>query len=273
MSRFYDPRTGIPQLTVPTADGTKLRSVNIGDAKRNGWVASVSTICGLVKESDALTSWKVNLHLEAAHSIPPMKNLQSWKGAVREAAEKEMNKAPKLGSEVHAAIEHYHRIRASHGDLKQLKDNHPDHTTAYLAAIHSFCTKHNIRALSKDDVERRVVVPEARSAGTLDFVGSFGEKPLVLLDWKTQNVRKAPYYYIAFPLQLAAYWAGLGKKGAICSVIIDTSGKDTYSVEEGRLPEISYKFYESPLAYYQHFLALSKLYYLINEWEEPISGE
>ena len=270
MSRFYD-LNGKPQTLIPKVDGSGLRPTHIGDAKKHGWVASVSTISGIVKLDDFLTDWKIGQYMDAAAGSSDLlaRNHEEWKKHVKKEAEKAMSAAPELGSRVHGTIERYHRLRAEGGDMSALQSTDPD-LLPYLIAVHQFCEEHNIKALSKDHVERRVVVKSARSAGTCDFVGKWG-KDLVVLDWKSQKVRKEPRFYPQFPIQLAAYWAGLGKKGKIVSVVIDTSKHGSYDADRGILPGIHYKFYDSPITYYKFFEAFSRYFYIANEWPEPES--
>lgn len=264
MSRFYD-LAGNPQTTIPVKDGSRLRATTITDAKKNGWVASVSTICSIVKDGDFLEQWKINQHLDAAKGLGDdlKTNHSVWKEKVRAKAQEEMSKAPKLGSEVHALVERYQRIRGVAGDLSQLSDC-PDNLKPYLAAIHQFSEAHCLKA---SEVEKRVVVKSARSAGTCDFVGEADGHP-VILDWKTQKVRKEPWFYFQFPLQLSAYWSAVSKKARIASVIIDTSGHDEHDVDKGILPGIYIKYYESPLKHLKLFKHLSDIYYALNDWEE-----
>ena len=266
MSRFYSPQ-GDPMIQIPTKDGKRLKQATIVDAKANGWYASVSTISGIVKESDFLTAWKVSQHLDAAKGTEKLlgQNHEIWKQRVRSDAEKAMSRAPELGTAVHNVVEQYQRIRTLGGDFNDIKVDRKD-LMPYLAAIHEFSETHGIKARDKDSLEKRIVIPEARTAGTCDFIGQFGKHKVAVLDWKTQKVRKEPWYYFNFPLQLAAYWRGMGGKGQIISVIIDTSGHDSYSVKKRQLPQISFKIYERPLDWYNHFLDLSKIYYLMNNW-------
>lgn len=276
MSRFYD-KSGTPQLLIPKVDGSGLRPTHIGDAKKRGWVASVSTISGIVRLDDFLTDWKIGQHLDAAAGSGELlsRNHDEWKKHVRKMADKWMSEAPKLGSRVHGILEYYHRLRARGEKLDALKDTEPD-LLPYLVAMHQFSEDNGIKALSPEHVERRVVVPTARSAGTCDLIGTWQGKGTVVFDYKTQRVRKEARFYPTFPLQLAAYWKGLGGKGKICSIIIDTSKHGEYSVDRGILPAIEYKFYESPLTHYKFFENLSRLYYHSHEWpeiEEEISQE
>lgn len=269
MSRWYD-RQGNPQNQIPVADGTRLRPTTIADAKKHDWVASVSTICAIIKADDFLTQWKVGQFLDAAKGTGDLlaSNHETWKAVVRKKADIEMSKAPDLGSRIHRAVEHYHRLKAE-GDTKalaSLSEYEPD-ILPYLVSLHNFCEENDIKANSVESLEKCVVVEEARTAGTADFIGTWAGRDIIL-DWKTQKVKRSPWFYFQFPLQLAAYWKGLGGRGQIVSVIIDTSGHAGYDIDQGVLPTIHFKFWDNPLKYYKYFLDLSGLYYHIHDWEE-----
>lgn len=272
-SSFYSP-DGVLQEYIMKADGSEPRRVTMADAKKHGWWSRVSTIAGIVKADDFLTTWKINQYLDSAAGTSKLlaRNHDLWKKEVRKIADDNMSIAPKLGTLVHATVEAYHKIKCQDGDLNDLNDTKPE-ALPYLVAIHQFCEEHAIRALSPADIEKRIVIPEARSAGTCDLIGSFEGTSPVLFDWKTQKVKGGkPYYYPSFPLQLAAYWAGNGGVGRICSVVIDTSGHAQYDVNSGRLPPIYYKMYDGVLTHYGHFLNLSKIYYYMHDWEEHKNG-
>ena len=265
MPRFYTP--GGQQINeVPKWDQSGLRPVRITDAKKNGWYASVSTICSTYSDGDGLMAWKVNQPLEAAIKNNTWELLKEspyeWKQTVQALAQKEMSKAPALGSAIHGAVEFYQRIRATSKEAPNF-DTFDDSVRPYVAGVHSFCEEFGIVA-DQDHLERVVVIDDCKAAGTLDMRGKGFKKDRVYFDWKTQKVRnQKPNFYFKFPLQLAAYRAGDGGEGLLCSVILDTS---EHPYGPGQFPSIYYQLWDNPDKYYQHFKNLAAMYYDSNDW-------
>lgn len=266
-ARFYDLK-GQVQSTIPKKDGTGLRSAHMGDAKKHGWVASVTTICGLLNEGDGLMNWKIDQYLSAAEGLGEALqrgHLDNWKAAVKHKAEEKMKAAPQLGSDVHAAVEEYlkYLVNPEYDPKRPSADIRP-----YMAAVRIFIEEHRIRPLGENPIEQVIVNADARTAGRLDFRGTIDGKGPVYFDWKTQKVRGNPNFYFKFPLQLSAYWYGDGAAtaGSLLSVVIDTSRHGTYNTTNN-LPHIYIQRYNNPAVYYEYFKMLSTLYYAQNDWE------
>ena len=266
MARFYD-KNGAPRLTVPRSDGKGIRSTRITDAKKNDWYASVSTICGALGPFDGLTYWFKTEPLKYAASVKEIDLLkesgEKWVKKMLEGAEKEMSKAADLGSRVHESCELYHRWRA---DNKEMSIGpFPHDIKPYIRAIDSFCDENGIVG-KKDQLEKPVVLKDTRSAGTVDFggVGFNGKK--IILDWKTQKVKRdVPRFWLKYRMQVCAYASAFNPDLAGV-VIIDTSDRDNYSRDN--LPKIYYDLYthEEQVYYYGLFKKLSDLYYASQDW-------
>ncbi len=273
MARFYS-QAGQVQTVIPKKDGSGVRPVHIGDAKKNSWYASVTTICGLLNDGDGLMNWKIDQYLNAAEGLGEALqrgNFDNWKAAVKHKAEDKMKAAPQLGSDVHSVEEYLkHLVNPSYAPAKPEKNIKP-----YMVAVHQFVTAMNIKPLGEHPIEQVIVNTDARTAGRLDFRGTIDGKGPVYFDWKTQKVRGGnPNFYFKFPLQLSAYWKGdnftyasvVLHEAELCSVVIDTSRHGTYNTTDN-LPPVYHNRYTNPALYYEYFKMLSRLYYAQNDWD------
>lgn len=264
MSQRFYTKDGIVMSEIVNKRGDGLRDVTIADAKREGWYASVSTIINEVMGIDpGLVTWKINEYLEAAKGYAELlhEDHERWKNAVKHKAEKKMEKAPKLGSDVHNIFELYFKNfenKAAIGEITLDESLKP-----YLVAIHKFSEAHKIKPQS---IEKVITNSAARTAGRLDMAGEFNGVSSYL-DWKTQKVRNnRPKFYFKFPAQLGAYWAGDGSvEGAqLVSVVIDTARHGSYNTTDN-LPPIYFNEYKEPKIWADHFLSLSRIYYAMNK--------
>ncbi len=105
---FYD-KEGKPKHFVQMAkDPSRTRPTRVTDAKKNGWLPSVTTVLGIL-DKPALVNWKVDQHLDRAFSVDASKypDLESYTAAVKRFTRDMMDQAPNAGTEVHNAIEQY----------------------------------------------------------------------------------------------------------------------------------------------------------------------
>ena len=97
---------------VPMAkDPTRTRASRVTDAKKaakNGelWFASVTTVLNIL-DKPALVNWKVDRHLQQAwdFGVGICDNFDDYKKHIKAATDKELDKAPKAGTDVHKMLE------------------------------------------------------------------------------------------------------------------------------------------------------------------------
>jgi len=107
-AHWYDPATGEPCYEIMGKTTGRPRPVNLGDARKLGYVPSVTTILGSVLRKPQLEDWKTEQAVLAALTTPRNEGeeLDAFvKRVMSQDAQAESQRARDLGTQVHDAIE------------------------------------------------------------------------------------------------------------------------------------------------------------------------
>lgn len=171
------------------------RNTTLRDARKYKLLPSVTTIFGIMAKP-GLDRWKIGKAIEATLATPRNEEEQdeSYYSRIRSRSFEETDKAAKLGTRIHDAIDAAFDGVEPAEDLKQ----YVEPTMAYL------------ETLKLQDVEREgtVVNLDLGYAGRVDLLARYG-KSNIIIDFKTkktkQGVKVTPFDFQA--TQIAAYAA------------------------------------------------------------------
>ena len=104
MGHFY-ARDGSPKHFVTAKNGT-IRDSTIADAKKNGWVPSVTEILNIL-DKPALTNWKVEQAILSALTMPrdPLESEPDYLARIKRDSGQQAKEAAEEGSRIHDAID------------------------------------------------------------------------------------------------------------------------------------------------------------------------
>ena len=209
-SHWYEP-DGTPAYTRTTAAGDE-RPTTLRDARKEGLLPSVTTVLGILK-NPMLEKWKLENILTAALTLPRIEGETVTDFARRAALDASSvgRNAAGFGTIMHAAAESW----ARHGQWVRdpVVDGHMAHFTKWWTAS-------IVRVVS---IEQSVVGKEGY-AGKFDLLAEHEAHGLVLVDFKTQNVKKGkPGFYESWVRQLAAYRHASGRACGLLSLVIDSN--------------------------------------------------
>jgi len=216
MSRFYT-RKGevVSQVECSTKPG-KFRAPTITDARKHGWLPSVTTITAYGQRAN-LERWKIRQALLYA-SIHPKGDLtdDEYLAEHYDAYEQSLTGARDLGSAIHRGIEIY----LTTGELVEQTDGY--HILDCVEAFRDWMLKSPLRVW-----EAEKVVTGERYAGRTDILGRWDDLPAVL-DIKTQESKsgRKMHAWDEYGMQLAAYgmaWAGESCACFLANVLVSTS--------------------------------------------------
>jgi len=197
---FYD-KDGEPRHFVEMTTKRGLRPTRISDAKKAGWIPSVTTILNVFDKS-ALTYWKVNQHLMVAHNFIGGESYgpDAYIKEIRRLTELEMDKAPSAGTDVHNSLEQYF--------LGEKPESHIE-----------ICQ--NVGEMVKQYGD---FTPEQRFASPLGFAGMVDlNNEEWVIDFKTKQTKDkfkpGKMAYVDHARQLSAYRVGLSTPKARCANI------------------------------------------------------
>ena len=212
----------------------------------------------------SLTTWAANLAVDA---ILDRKHLNESGEVLRVAAMGRVNRAQRIGSEVHEQVATI--LTGGHADPTQ-------ETAPYLYAYTAFLAAERPEYLA---VEQRVIHSRARYGGTLDFLAKMPRFPraIVLGDIKTGKPKES------HRLQLAGYMAAEGFGGEI-------DGYHRYWWNDAEplrpIPRITrcVLLYLRPEGYElvpvdvtaadrRHFLYLAGAYHRLRTWQNGVNHE
>lgn len=105
---FYDAKTAEPRYEVPYADPSKgMRSATLADAKKHGWVPSVTTVLGILAKP-ALENWKVEQAILAALTNPNISDDMThdeMMRVIKRDSQQQAKQAAERGTAIHNSIE------------------------------------------------------------------------------------------------------------------------------------------------------------------------
>ena len=214
----------------------------------------------------SLTTWAANLAVDAILEKGPW-TAEEWPTKSREVALARVNRAQRIGSEVHDQVATI--LTGGHADPTQ-------ETAPYLYAYTAFLAAERPEYLA---VEQRVIHSRAMYGGTLDFIARMPRFPrqIVLGDIKTGKPKES------HRLQLAGYMAAEGFGGSI-------DGYHRYWWDDGEplrpIPRITrcVLLYLRPEGYElvpvdvtaadrRHFLYLAGAYHRLRAWQASLNGK
>lgn len=199
-SQLAEPKFFVPMKTRPG----ELRPTRTSDAKKEGWIPSVTTILNML-DKPALINWKIEQHLLQAYTLisNQLSGYDEFSYKVKQLTELEMDKAPSAGTDVHDSLEKWF--------LGEMPDNHID-----------ICEKVESLIKDKTGYGKLYFTPEQKFSSNMGFAGMVdlhGEEWVI--DYKTkQTADKFKPGKMAYPdhqRQLAAYREGLGLPKARCA--------------------------------------------------------
>ncbi len=195
-SHWYD-KLGNPQYTV-IAKGTGLpRKSNLTDARKAGWVPSVTGIISGADAKPGLVAWLQDQAIDAALTLPriPGESLEDFKRRVMVDMEAHSEQAMELGNRIHTFAEDY-----VHGNAPVLIPGVEESLRQLQTWVD--CTVGNRYVRTE-----RSLASVAGFGGRCDIYGILKSGEYFAGDWKSQNVKPGnkPIFYDSFAMQLAAY--------------------------------------------------------------------
>lgn len=182
-------------------DGMGTRKATVADARKHGYIPSVTTILGILDKPN-LVKWKVRNAIECALTLPKLQDESSddYFERVLNDSEEQAKKARQLGTDVHDCIERYLSKDEAHCASQE------------VAMIYQPAEEYLHKMELVGQCEKRVV--GHRYAGKLDFVGmgliNGSIKPCII-DFKTTASMdiKNDCFYPEYLYQLCAYQMAL----------------------------------------------------------------
>jgi hypothetical protein len=234
---WYSPK-GEPAYTTIGANG-KERATTLRDARKEGYVPSVTTILK-VAANEGLNRWLKSNLLMAAATLPRVdgESADEWIARVVEDAQRQSQEAMQLGTSIHASLE------KSYEGLDWPKEH-----DMYVATTVSAIEKH---------FPKEVWNAEKSFAHAIGFGGKIDlASDRVVIDFKTSAFdadKKDVGGYDEHIMQLAAYARGLGIEYPRCAnVYVSTTVPGLVRVTEYAPEDIDkgWKMFRHLLHYWQ----------------------
>lgn len=212
-------RAGDPCHFVEKKDGSGFRPTTLADARKNGWLPSVTTITKVLA-APALVEWKVRNAIEAALTTPRIEGetLDQFADRVMEIDAESIGKAARdLGTEVHQAIEDCMDSKTYNKELE-----------SFVAPAVAAAFRYGIPYMSE-----QILVGE-KYAGKVDVVMQDELGNLTVVDFKTTKAKTLPKKsYVEHRLQLAAYAKVIGSRvNKTVNIYISTINPGEVSITE-----------------------------------------
>lgn len=234
-NHWYQVKDGVvtPCYEIPRKDGKGIRAPKVDDARELGLWPSVTNVLGVLNKP-GLEAWKQEQAILAALTLPrlPDEPIDAFAHRVAEDMSAQSEKARDKGTAVHAALENFLLTDWLEGeaDIWALVRPTVEWLTHLAPKIHG--------------VETYISDPLGY-AGRLDLLCQIPPHGLVVVDFKTQKVRRTtkdaprPEFYPEFPLQLAAYAHPLATERwpLGLSVVINTERPEPPFLQWYELPE------------------------------------
>jgi hypothetical protein len=108
-SHYYD-RSGKPRYQVQAKNGKGLRDTTLADARPNGWVPSVTTICDVAAKW-GLVNWQIEQAILATLTLPKdaLWSDKEYIQRIRRDAQAQGSAAAAEGTRIHDAIEKHYK--------------------------------------------------------------------------------------------------------------------------------------------------------------------
>lgn len=184
--------SGLPTHTQPDGKNTTLRH-----ARKQNLLPSVTTIIGLL-EKPALSKWKADKCIAESFNNLPREGeaVRDYQNRIHQSLKDERAEVMDFGTRVHKAIE-----SVNNGTFDSMAE--PD----LFPFVEPFIRWSQKRIKLVKAAEMTVANPRFGYGGTIDlFCKLHGEnRPITIVDYKTQNVKDKIKFYPEWSYQLAAY--------------------------------------------------------------------
>jgi hypothetical protein len=206
--RWYDKdaksRNEVPNKSKP---GT-MRPTRKSDAKKNGWVPSVSGICRLAP-AEQLLVWLIKRGIKTTLDLPILEgeDIDDYCWRVYSDTQRQGREIMDLGSTIHGCIEK--RLRGETYDQA-----YRDHTMGALDALSKWCGMDGL-------CPERSFYHSLGFGGKCDIHKKLDPFPGFVADFKTKDFGEDEYpqAYSRHAMQLSAYREGFGMPKARCAII------------------------------------------------------
>lgn len=196
------PRHLVPMTSRPG----ELRPTRLADAKKNRWVASVTTIQGML-DKPGLNNWRIDEHLKTVFELGSLEGfslLDDFLRVIKSKTQEALDKAPQQGTDVHDSLEKF----LKHGPLS-VPHEHEMVCREAFKSLSAYCGE-------QEWIAEKSFVHGSGYAGKVDL-----HSPAFVVDWKSKNSadkwKPGKMAYPEMAMQLAAYRVGLGLDNARCA--------------------------------------------------------
>jgi hypothetical protein len=245
-AHWYYPN-GLSCHTLPKKDGSGEKNTTLADARKLGLLPSVTSILS-IKAKPGLDAWKLEQAILSALTLP--RGTEETEDAFAKRIVVDMDeqaaKAAEWGTKIHKECEDMHIT----GVLIRRDDTFP-----YVEDYERWF-KANIEKVVQS--EETVVSPRLGYAGRVDLVARHKEWGLVVIDLKTQKVKKEPVFYEEWGMQLAAYREAI--KGRLSEEDAAEIGMVSVIIDSGKPASVAVKLWENPQRYLRAFINCIELW-------------
>lgn len=180
-----------PCYQVNKKNGGGTRRPTLADARKHGWLPSVTAICSVLPKP-ALVAWKNNLLIESALSLPktPDELVDAYARRVADDAESVSEKARAFGTRIHNQIEQ-----------ELLNPEAPCHPEIdpFMRGVRAWNNHYVTRVIAVESIVGSVI---EGFAGKVDLHCEMNDGTEAVIDYKTSSTLG---YFPEFALQLSAY--------------------------------------------------------------------
>lgn len=175
-------------------DGSGERKTTLADARKLGLFPSVTSILS-IKAKPGLDAWKLEQAILSALTLPrgTEESEDAFARRVVSDMEEQSRKAAEWGTRIHEECDNMHKT----GVLVRKDDTFP------FIEDYERWFKENITEVIFS--EKTIVNKSLGYAGRVDLVAEHKEYGTVVIDLKTQKVKKEAIFYPEWGMQLAAY--------------------------------------------------------------------
>jgi len=207
MSHWYKPN---PDGTITTHHDSDLR-----DARKMGLYCSITTIEKAIRVNPGLTRWIEGEIIKATIAYPKMEweDLKAYVDRIKKASGKIAETAADFGTRLHDALQHFPQYPM---DLQ------------IIPYFEKYAAWHDANIVEIIGSELVLANDQIAVAGTLDKVVRHKTHGLLVIDYKSQDVKAKPAFYSSWARQLSFYAKTWAKKNCcetprLMSLIVDSN--------------------------------------------------
>jgi hypothetical protein len=228
---------------------------DLREARKEKLFISITTVEKEVRRNWSIEDYIQKQTIKACQEYPKFYNEDEadYVKRIKMHSLKHSNRAADIGNEIHKVCEDYPQMPLNQD---------------YYPYYDMFARWHDRNITRTDHREIMLADPKIGVAGRIDFIGEHKEHGPVILDWKTQDIKKKASFYSSWPRQLAAgrhfYWLKTGIMLNCASVVIDS--------KEPSEPVIKVWSEEEINLAYKEFLCHAWLYFTEKDYWPGING-